>query len=85
MKSLHLRVHVDAQGQVTLPLPADFANQDVDLVVVFSPVTMTATGTDAVTDSDWPPGFYEATAGAWQGEALVRDSEGNYEVRDPLE
>ena len=29
----------------------------------------------------WPSGAYAATAGAWQGEPLVREPQGDYEVR----
>lgn len=30
----------------------------------------------------WSPGFFERTAGAWQGEPLVRPSQGEYDERD---
>lgn len=33
----------------------------------------------------WPPGFFEATAGAWQGAPLTREPEGAYERRDELQ
>jgi len=33
-------------------------------------------------DVGWPPGFFEATAGAWAGETLVREEQGDYEIRD---
>jgi hypothetical protein len=35
------------------------------------------------TASDWPPGFFEETAGAWQGE-LERAPQGEYEKREEL-
>ena len=35
-------------------------------------------------DAGWPPGFFEATAGAWAGETLVREEQGDYEIRDEL-
>ena len=38
MRSLHIRAHVDKQGQVTFRMPPEFADQDVDLVVVFEPL-----------------------------------------------
>ncbi len=37
------------------------------------------------TDSGWPQGFFEATAGAWAGEPLVREPQGDYEIRDELQ
>ena len=33
---------------------------------------------------NWPPGLYESTAGAWQGEPLVREYEGEIEQRNEL-
>ena len=39
---------------------------------------------DAI-DSDWPPDFFQATAGAWAGEPMVREPQGDYEIRDELE
>ncbi|MEK8016922.1 MAG: hypothetical protein VSS75_008645 [Candidatus Parabeggiatoa sp.] len=32
----------------------------------------------------WPPGFFERTAGAWEGEPLTRDEQGEYEQREVL-
>jgi transcriptional regulator with XRE-family HTH domain len=32
----------------------------------------------------YPPGAVQATAGAWQGEAIICDAQGEYEVREPL-
>jgi hypothetical protein len=77
MRSLHVRVHVDKECQVTFRMPLECANQDVNLVVVFEPPMLV----EAV---GWPPGFFEQTAGAWQGEPLTREPEGEYEERDPM-
>ena len=38
MRTIHIRAHVDQQGQVTFRMPAELADQDVDLVVVFEPL-----------------------------------------------
>jgi len=32
----------------------------------------------------WSPGFFERTAGAWEGEPLTRGEQGEYEIREPL-
>jgi plasmid stability protein len=32
----------------------------------------------------WNPGFFERTAGAWEGEPLTRGEQGEYEIREPL-
>jgi len=33
----------------------------------------------------WPAGFFEATAGKWQGAPLVREQPTEYDVREELE
>lgn len=41
--------------------------------------------TSATTEElGWPPGFFERTAGAWEGEPLVREDQGTQEERDKL-
>jgi len=68
MRTLQVRVHVDKEGQATFRMPREFADQEVELVVVFEPVK-------SAEGLGWPPGFFEETAGAWQGEPLTRDGE----------
>ncbi|MFP4394393.1 MAG: hypothetical protein ACLFTI_03935 [Anaerolineales bacterium] len=33
---------------------------------------------------EWPAGFFEATAGRWAGDPLVREPQGDYETRAEL-
>lgn len=33
----------------------------------------------------WPPGFFEETAGMWQGEPLTRGEQGEYEIRKKMQ
>jgi hypothetical protein len=40
--------------------------------------------TEPKAQNDWPPGFFEATAGAWAGEPLMREAQGEYETRPEL-
>lgn len=65
MKSLHVRARVDAHGTLTLTMPPEMSGQDVELVVVFEPVTPTHTTILQTEAIGWPPGFFEQTAGAW--------------------
>jgi hypothetical protein len=84
MKSLHVRAHVDAHGTLTLTMPPEMAGQDVELVVVFERVTSTRTAASPTEATGWPPGFFEQTAGAWQGEPLTREPQDTYQERDSL-
>ena len=47
---------------------------DVEVMVVVQPLALPARG--------WPPGFFEATAGGWQGEPLERGAQGESEPRE---
>jgi hypothetical protein len=77
MRSLHVRVHVDKEGQAIFRMPREFADQDVDLVVVFEPIK-------SAEGLGWPPGFFEETAGSISDFPEI-EPEGDFEVRDPLE
>ncbi|HSH01003.1 MAG TPA: hypothetical protein VLL52_00700 [Anaerolineae bacterium] len=50
-------------------------------------VATTSTQTDStdVADLGWPPNFFAETFGSLQNVPLVREFEGDYEVREPLE
>jgi hypothetical protein len=77
MRTLQVRVHVDKDGQATFKMPQECADQDVDLVVVFEPVT-------SAEGLGWPPGFFEQIAGSIPDFPEI-ESEGDFEVRAPLE
>jgi len=82
VKCLHVRAYVDAQGRLTVTMPPEMAGQDVELVVVFEeapPKNIATTHTEA---TGWLQGFFERTAGAWQGEPLTREPQGKWEERD---
>ena len=82
MRSLHVRVHVDKDGQASFRLPKEFADQDVDLVVVFE--VLKPAEAAVPTSQGWPAGFFEEVAGSIPDFPEI-DSEGEFEVRDPLE
>jgi len=82
MRSLHVRAHVDKQGQVTFAMPSELADQDVDLVVVFEGLKPAEAAVP--TSQGWPAGFFEEVAGSIPDFPEI-DSEGEFEVRDPLE
>jgi hypothetical protein len=60
---LHVTVHVNKEGQVTFGMPPEFANQDVDLVVVFEPLKSAEAGMLLPASQEWPAGFFEQVAG----------------------
>ncbi len=81
MKSITLHSHVGSDGMLDLKVPIGIANADVEIVVVIAPTRTTKKLTENL---GWPPGFFERTVGAWQGERLVREPQGEYETRKEL-
>ena len=79
METITLRSRVGADGLLKLQVPLKVTNTDLEVVLIVQPV--------ASTDQNlgWPPGFFKEVAGGWKGEPLVREDQGQYEVREDLE
>lgn len=76
MKNIKLRSHVGADGVLHLNVPVSIREQELEVIVSYQPVKA-----DLQTDSPealgYSPSFFEETAGAWQGEPLVRGEQGS--------
>ena len=79
MKTVCVQTLSSANGVFHLDIPADAPNSVYEVVVVSQPKIEVAKS-NAPKDRGWPAGFFEATAGAWQGD-FVRD-QGQFEERD---
>ncbi len=84
MQSITLQSHVGADGVLKLQVPVGIANADLEVMVVVQPITP-ASAHKTPGDLGWSPGFFERTAGGWQGEPLVREPQGEYEIRDEMQ
>lgn len=82
MQSITLRSHVGTDGILHLDVPVGLHDTDLEVTVTLKPVTPKMEKTPE--ELGWPPGFFERTAGAWQGEPLTRGAQGEYEKRDNL-
>ncbi len=80
MISIQTKTHVGPDGTLTVQVPTTLRETDVDVMLVLQLVT--SPNTEAL---GWPPGFFEQTAGAWQGEPLERLPQGDYERREEIE
>ncbi len=76
MPTIRTRTHAGPDGSLTIRLPIEAANKDIEVVVSFSPEP----GSVAL---GWPEGFFERTHGAWQGR-IVRPSQGKPDARASL-
>lgn len=84
MISIQTKTHVGADGTLSVQVPTTLRETDVEVLLVFQPLPTPAEKSQ-LEASGWPPGFFEATAGAWKGEPLERAPQGEYEVRGTLE
>jgi hypothetical protein len=77
MKSVSLRSHVGGDGILKLEIPLGETDVDCDVVVVVEPVApmQPCSPMPSSESLGWSPGFFEETAGRWQGEPLVRSGE----------
>jgi hypothetical protein len=77
MRTIPIRGKTGTDGVLHLSVPLGTPEAEFEVVVVAQPALPEAA------DGDWPPGFFEETAGAWQGE-LERAPQGEYEKREEL-
>ena len=76
------QIYQDAPRSITIP--EELQHQAVEIIIwpLDQQVTVPSQDTDA---NGWPIGFFEETAGAWEGEPLVLEAQGEYEQRLELE
>lgn len=76
MQSLTLHTRVGKDGILKLEMPSDVRDTELEVVLIFNPVSKTMAG--------WSPAFFTEVIGGWQGEPLVREPQGQHEIRDEL-
>lgn len=76
MQSLTLHTRVGKDGILKLEMPSDVRDTELEIVLIFNPVSETAAG--------WPPGFFEQTFGSIP-DFPDRAPQGEYEIRNSLE
>lgn len=82
MQAIHLYSQVGSDGILRLEVPVTATNSELDVLVIVQP--RSAAQSNPLPPTEWLPGFFEKTAGQWQGEPLVRPDQGAYEDRRDL-
>jgi hypothetical protein len=80
MESIHLKARVGPDGKLSLELPTQFRETDLEVLVVLQPVH-----TLPSEQSGWPTRFFEETFGSLENDPLVRLPQGEAELREPLQ
>lgn len=81
MRSIKIRSHVGADGMLHLNIPLGLTDRDVEIMVIYQPLE-TESKTKTPQELGWTPGFFENTFGAWEGEPLVLEPQGEPQERD---
>ena len=79
MKTIETIQEAGADGNLRLEIPVGKAGGRFRVVVAIDE----APPSDQTNANGWPAGYFEATAGRWEGDFPL-DSEGEFEERDAL-
>jgi len=85
MQSVTVRSRVSADGFLHLDIPVGMSVSDVNRefeVMVIYQLIQPEVKPKTPEELGWSPDFFEKTAGAWQGEPLVRGDQGELQERN---
>ncbi|HIK12173.1 MAG TPA: hypothetical protein IGS52_18260 [Oscillatoriaceae cyanobacterium M33_DOE_052] len=83
MQSIHLKTTVGTDGVLRVQLPPEYQDRELEAIVILELLPKSELETPPKA-SGWQPGFFEEVVGGWVGEPLVREDQGDYEVRETL-
>jgi len=84
MQKITLNSRIGSDGVLNLKMPNNLINTECKITVILQPITPMESKQKTPEELGWTPGFFERTAGAWEGEPLTRDEQGEYEQREAL-
>ncbi|HIE01218.1 MAG TPA: hypothetical protein EYP59_13175 [Thiotrichaceae bacterium] len=84
MQKITLNSRIGSDGFLNLKMPNNLINTECKITVILQPITPMESKPKTPEELGWTPGFFERTAGAWEGEPLTRDEQGEYEQREAL-
>ena len=79
METFTIHSKVGADGLLKLQVPVNLTNTELEVVLIVQPVT------PGSKNHGWPPGFFERTYGSFRDQPLIREPQGDYEIRDELD
>ena len=84
MQSIMLSSRVGQDGVLKLSVPVGLPDMEMEVMIIIQPVTQPRPS-ELPDDLGWPPAFFESTFGCLRDEPLVREPQGEYEIRDELQ
>jgi hypothetical protein len=70
------------ESTVSIDVPAALLHRKVEIIVI--PLDDVSGGVEGEKPREWPPGFFEETAGCFADDPIQRAPQGNYEQRRGL-
>ncbi len=84
MTTITIKSHVGRDGILKVQVPTELTDVNCQVTMTVQPLSP-SNPARTLAEFGWPPGFFDATAGAGKGEPLVREDQGEYEIREPLQ
>ncbi len=79
-QTINIRSHVGSDGILHLEVPVEM--KDTDIVITMRVRSLPAVSEVVQSEElSWSPGFFEETFGTWEGEPLIRSSQGEIPER----
>lgn len=87
MESIRIRTYIGDDGMLKIQLPSEIANQELDVVIVFQPVTQESSQSATQTPQElgYSHKFVEEVIGSWEGEPLERPEQLPFETREEIQ
>ena len=74
-QTINICSHVGSDGILKLEVPVDMTDTDIVVTVIVKSLSSPSNALSPE-KSGWTPGFFEQTLGAWEGELLSRELQG---------
>lgn len=90
METLQVRAYIGDDGILTIQLPQQLINQELDVVIVCQPTQITPTKTPEKVgrtpeELGFSRRFLEEVIGSWEGEPLERPEQLPFEEREEIQ
>ena len=84
MQSITLNSRVGQDGVLKISVPLGLPGVEMEVMIIIQPVAQPRPP-ELPDGLGWPPAFFEHTFGCLRHESLVREPQGEYEIRDELQ
>jgi hypothetical protein len=74
------QIHTFNSQSISIKIPKTFMNRPLEIIIIPSENQKAV----HVTPEEWPKEFFAKTAGCFSDAPLVREAQGEYEVRDTI-